>query len=70
MWIQPLGWEDPVEKAWPPTPVFLPGELPGQRSLVGYSLWGHKESQRRTHVYSMEQGKMMVEGALTSSYSH
>ena len=27
-----------------PTPVFLPGELHGQRSLVGYSRWGHKES--------------------------
>ena len=25
-------------------PVFLPGELYGQRSLVGYSPWGHKES--------------------------
>ena len=25
------------------TPVFLPGELHGQRSLVGYSLWGCKE---------------------------
>ena len=27
-----------------PTPVFLPGESLGQRSLVGYSPWGHKES--------------------------
>ena len=26
---------------WQPTPVFLPGEFHGQRSLVGYSLWGH-----------------------------
>ena len=26
-----------------PTPVFLPGESHGQRSLVGYSSWGHKE---------------------------
>ena len=26
-----------------PTPVFLPGESPGQRSLAGYSPWGHKE---------------------------
>ena len=26
------------------TPVFLPGESHGQRSLVGYSPWGHKES--------------------------
>ena len=27
-------------KAWQPTPVFLPGESNGQRSLVGYSPWG------------------------------
>jgi len=27
-----------------PTPVFLPGYFHGQRSLVGYSLWGCKES--------------------------
>ena len=26
-----------------PTPVFLPREFRGQRSLVGYSPWGHKE---------------------------
>ena len=25
-------------------PVFLPGESHGQKSLVGYSPWGHKES--------------------------
>ena len=28
----------------PLTPLFLPGESHGQRSLVGYSLWGCKES--------------------------
>ena len=28
---------------WQPTPVFLPGESHGQRSLVGYSPWGRKE---------------------------
>ena len=28
---------------WQPTPVFLPGKSHGQRSLVGYSPWGHKE---------------------------
>ena len=27
-----------------PTPVFLPGESHGQRSLVGYGPWGHTES--------------------------
>ena len=25
------------------SPVFLPGKAHGQRSLAGYSLWGHKE---------------------------
>ena len=29
---------------WQPTPVFLPGKSHGQRSLVGYSSWDHKES--------------------------
>ena len=29
--------------AWQPTPVFLPGEFHGQRSLVGYSPWGREE---------------------------
>ena len=33
-----------LEKSQAPTPVFLPGESHGQRSLVGYSPWGHKES--------------------------
>ena len=39
-----LGREDPPEKEWQPTLVFLPGESHGRRSLVGYSPWGHKES--------------------------
>ena len=41
-WVWSLGREDPLE--WLLTPVFLPGEFHGQRSLVGYSPWGHKES--------------------------
>ena len=28
-----------------PTPVFLPGDFHGQKSLAGYSPWGHKESE-------------------------
>ena len=39
-----LGREDPLEREWQSTPVFLPGESHGQRSLVGHSLWDHKES--------------------------
>ena len=30
------------EGKWQPTPVALPGKSHGQRSLVGYSPWGHK----------------------------
>ena len=33
----------PWRRAWQPTPVFLPGESHGQRSLAGYSLWGCKK---------------------------
>ena len=43
--VQSLGREDPLEKDMAkPTPVFLPGEFYGQRSLAGYSPRGHKES--------------------------
>ena len=31
-------------RKWQPTPVFLPGEFQGRRSLVGCHLWGHTES--------------------------
>ena len=41
-WVRPVGWEDPLEKGMAPTPVFLPGGF--QRSLAGYSLRSHKES--------------------------
>ena len=39
--VRSLGREDPLEEAT--TPVFLPGEYHGQRSLVCYSPQGHKE---------------------------
>ena len=33
-------------EGWQPVPVFLPGKSHGWRSLVGYSLWGCKESDK------------------------
>ena len=39
-WVRQIPWR----RAGQPTPVFLPGEFHGQRSLVGYSPWGLKES--------------------------
>ena len=44
MLVQSLGWEDPLEKDMATTPVFLPGESHGRRSLVGCSPWGGEES--------------------------
>ena len=40
----PGSGRSPWRRAWQPTPVFLPEESHGQRSLAGYSPWGHKES--------------------------
>ena len=39
-WVGKICWR----KKWQPVPVFLPGDPHGQRSLVGYSPWGPKES--------------------------
>ena len=36
-------------RRWWPTPVFLHGESHGQRSLVGYNLWDHKELDMTEH---------------------
>ena len=38
--IGKISWR----RAWQPTLVFLPGESLVWRNLVGYSPWGHKES--------------------------
>ena len=43
-WVCSLGLEDPLEKGIATTPVFLPGEFCGRRSLEGYSLRGRRES--------------------------
>ena len=43
----PAMWEipgfNPWRRKWQPIPVFLPRKFHGQRSLAGYSPWGHKE---------------------------
>ena len=44
MQVQSLGREGPLEEGMAThSPVFLPGESHGQRSLAGCSPWGHKE---------------------------
>jgi len=42
-----VGWR----RQRPPTPVLLPGKSHGQRSLVGCSPWGHKESDTTEQLH-------------------
>ena len=48
--IPALG-RSPGEGKWQPTPVLLPGESHGGRSLVRYSPWGHKESDMTEQLH-------------------
>ena len=41
-WVRKIPWR----REWLSGPVFLPGEFQGQRSLMGYRPWGHKDSDR------------------------
>ena len=50
-WIRKIPWR----REWLTTLVFLPGESHGQRSLVGYSPWGHKESDMTEQLAHTQQ---------------
>ena len=52
MQVRSLGQEDPLEEGIQPIPVLLPGKFHGQRSLTGYSPWGHKESGMTEHTHT------------------
>ena len=41
--FKPWVWNIPWRRKWQPPPIFLPRESHGQRSLMGYSPWSHKE---------------------------
>ena len=56
-----------------PSPVLLPGESHGQRSLVGYSSWGHKESDptdQRAHYPLLISKEGWFAGMLTNPKTH
>ena len=54
--FQPWVGKTPWRRKWQPTPVFLPGKSHGQRSLVGYSVWGRKESDTNEHAWMQIMG--------------
>ena len=60
MWetqVRSLGQEDPLEKAMAAHSSTLAWKIPGRRSLVSYSSWGHKESvtTERLHFHFKEE---------------
>ena len=53
------------EQLWQPLPVFLPGEVHGQRSPAGHRSWGHKESDTTvwlTHTHTHTHTHTQLEG--------
>ena len=49
MWVQSLGWEDPLRRAWQPTPVFLPEESPWTEEPGGLYSMGTLYSYLRNY---------------------
>ena len=48
-WVRKSPWN----RKWQPTPVLLLGKFHGQRSLAGYSPWGHKELDITEHAHNV-----------------
>ena len=55
MRVQSLGQDNPWRRAWQPTPVLLPGESHGHRSLADYSPQGHTESDNSETTWHMQK---------------
>ena len=56
-WVRIIPWS----RKWQPTPVFLPGESHGQRSLEGYSSWNHTICRDTTEQAQMDSIKPETE---------
>ena len=64
--MDPRVEKTPWMGTWQPTPGFLPEKYQGQRNLVGYSPWGHKESDmtegmsRDAHISKSELYEIII----------
>ena len=68
LWVKKIPWR----RAWQPTPVFLPGESLGQRSLVGYSSQGCKEldtTEAIEHTHTHLTQRLKLSGFTSSCMS-
>jgi len=62
-WVGKFPWR----RKWQFTPVLLPGKSHGQRSLVGYSPWGRKESDTNERLHFTHT---VLHSGCTSLHSH
>ena len=66
MQFDPWARKIPWRRKWQPTPVFLPGQSHGQRSLAGNSLWGRREvGHNYTHTLPIFQVSYNIPVAVT-----
>ena len=61
-WVGKIPWR----RKWQPTSVLLPGESYGQRSLVGYSPWGHTESDMTEWLHFLHERSTLITYLVTS----
>ena len=59
-WVRSLSKKIPWRRKWLSTPVFLPGEFHGLRSLVDYSPWGRKESDMTEQLNNNNNPKLSL----------
>ena len=64
-WVGKIPWRRKLQ----PTPVILPGKFHGLRSLVGYSPWGHKESETTEQLHSHSQYTYLLLQSVWISYA-
>ena len=69
-WVQSLDWEDPLEEEIATTPIFLPGEFRGQRSLAGYDPWSLKESDTIGRLSTAQHVSRMLDYIICYLYIH
>ena len=63
-WVRKIPWR----RKWQPSPVFLPWEFHGQRSLAGYNPWGPKESDTTERLTGTHWNEYWVYVSLQNWY--
>ena len=59
-WFDPWVRKIPWRREWLPTPVFSPGKFHEQRSLAGYSPWGHKSWTQLSNLDSIFKSRVIT----------